>query len=96
MPDYKDRTIELTPQRQEDETWCCAYRIIEFSATSWKFHKGRSYGDFESREEAAKAALEEAKRIIDALEPGMPRPRLKSSAVFRHYENRIRRFFAWS
>ncbi len=94
MPDYKERTIEVTPQRQGDETWCCAYRIIEFSPTCWRFQKGKSYGG--SREVAARAALEEAKRIIDTLEPLAPRPWPKLSTVFQNYENRIRRFLAWS
>ena len=96
MSDYKGRTIELTPQRQGTETWCCAYRILEFSSTCWKFHTGKSYGHFGSREEAVTAALEEAKRIIDALEPVVHRPRSDAWSVLQHYEDRLRRFFAWS
>lgn len=96
MPDYKHRTIKLTPQRHGDESWSCAYRIIEIRSTGWRFHKGCSYGSFESREEAASAALEEAKRIVDALESLAHRPWSKPGTVFRNYEERIRRFLAWS
>lgn len=95
MPDYKHRTIKLTPKRHGDETWGCSYRIIEFSPTGWRFHKGYSYG-FGSREEAATASLEEAKRIIDSLEPLAHRPQSMPSEVFRNYEDKIRRFLAWS
>ncbi|CUS34472.1 hypothetical protein COMA2_170023 [Candidatus Nitrospira nitrificans] len=96
MPDYKHRTIKLAPKKQGDETWGCAYRIIETSSSGWRFHKGYSYGSFGSRQEAATAALVEAKRIVDALEPLTHRPWPKPSAVLRNYENRIRRFLAWS
>ena len=96
MPDYKHRTIKLTPTLLGDETWGCAYRIIETSSIGWRFHKGYSNGSFESREEAEKAALEEAKQIVDALESIVHRPLSKPSTVFRNYGNRIRRFLAWS
>lgn len=96
MPDYAQRTIKLTPKRHGDKTWSCAYRIIEISSTGWRFHKGHSYGNFGSREEAETAGLKEAKRIVDALEPLMHRPWAKPSTVFRNYEDRIRKFLAWS
>ena len=67
MPDYKHRRIELTPIRHTDGTWHCPYRIIEFRQTCWRYHKGCTDGSFASREEAATAALEEAKRIVDSL-----------------------------
>lgn len=69
MPSYKHRTIKLTPKRHDDETWSCAYRIIDISSSGWRFHKGHSYGSFASREQAATAALEDAKRIVDTY-PG--------------------------
>lgn len=69
MPDYKQRRIELTPRKHSDGTWHCPYRIIEFRQTCWRFHEGCADGFFSSREEAAMAALEEAKRIVDSLEP---------------------------
>ena len=69
MPDYKHRRIELTPRKQSDGTWHCPYRIIEFRQTCWRFHKGCAEGCFASREEATTVALEEAKRIVDLLEP---------------------------
>lgn len=96
MPDYKQRTIRLTPTQHGDETWGCTYRIIEISSTGWRFHKGYSYGSLGSREEAATAALEEAKRIVDALEPLAHRPWSNLSSVVRNYEGRIRKFLAWS
>lgn len=71
MPDYKKRKIKLAPGQRANGTWQCLYRIIEIRSTCWKFHKGLSNGSFGSREEAAAAALQEAKRIIDSLElPG--------------------------
>jgi len=72
MPDFKHRTIKLTPKRNGDETWSCAYRIIDISSTGWRFPKGHSYGSFGSREQAATAALEETKRIVD-IYPGKTR-----------------------
>ena len=72
MPDYKKRRIELSPKRQADGIWHCPYTIIEFRQTCWAYHKGCSDGDFASRNEAATAALEEAKRIVDSLEPSAP------------------------
>lgn len=69
MPDYKKRRIELTPRRQADGTWHCPYRIIEFRQTCWGYYKGCTDGRFASREEAAAAALEDARRIVDSLEP---------------------------
>lgn len=69
MPDYKHRKIELIPRRQDDGTWRCPYRIIEFRTTCWGYHKGCPDGIFASREAAAAAALKEAKRIVDTLEP---------------------------
>jgi hypothetical protein len=65
---YKHRKIELTPRRHDDGTWNCPYRVIEFTSTSWVFYKGCAEGRFASRGEAAVAALEEAKRSIDARE----------------------------
>lgn len=96
MPDYKHRTIELTPKRHGDATWSCAYRIIDISSTGWRFHKGHSYGCCGSREEAATTALEEAKGIVDTLEPLPHRPWPTLTTVLGNYENRLRRFFAWS
>ena len=95
MPDYKQRTIKLIPKRRGDETWGCAYRVIDISSTGWRFHKGYSYG-FASREKAAMAALEEAKRIIEALEPLAHHPWPTPRTVLRNYENRIRKFLVWS
>lgn len=69
MPDYKYRKIELTPRRLPDGTWHCPYRIIEFRQTCWGYHTGCPDDCFSSREEAAATALEEAKRIVDSLEP---------------------------
>ena len=96
MPDYKHRTIRLTPKQHGDETWGCTYRIIEIGSTGWRFHKGYSYDSCGSREEAATAALEEAKRIVDALEPVAHRPWLNPTTILRNYDDRIRKFLAWS
>lgn len=78
MPDYKRRKIELTPRRERDGTWRCPYRVIEFRQTCWGYRKGCLDGSFASREEAAAAALEEAKRVVDSLEPHVPLSELRS------------------
>lgn len=96
MPDYKRRKIELTPRRQGDGTWCCPYRIIEFRPTSWGYQTGNPDGIFASREAAATAALEKAKRIVDALEHPEHGPRAKPKAIFGPYSTKISRLFAWS
>ena len=82
MPVYKHRTIKLTPKRQADQTWSCAYRIIDINSTGWMFHKGHSYSSFGSREAAEMAGLEEAKGIIDARRSLVHRPRPKVSTAF--------------
>ena len=91
MPDYKERRIELTPKRQADGIWHCPYTIIEFRQTCWAYHKGCSNGDFSSRHEAATAALEEAKRIVDSLEPSAPGSLLGSRMVRGMSGSRMRR-----
>ncbi|MGC4097068.1 MAG: hypothetical protein QM706_08130 [Nitrospira sp.] len=96
MPDYKRRKIELTPRRQGDGTWCCPYRIIEFRPTSWGYQTGSPDGIFASREAAAAAALEKAKRIVDELEHPGHGSRVESKALFGSYRNRISRLFARS
>lgn len=94
MPDYKQRKIELTPKRYEDGTWHCLYRIIEFRATCWGYHKGSPRGIFASRDAAAAAALAEAKRIVDSLEPPPQGPPSIPGTVLRTYEHTVRRLFA--
>ena len=94
MPDYKQRKIELTPKRYEDGTWHCLYRIIEFRATCWGYHKGSPRGIFASRDAAAAAALAEAKHIVDSLEPPAQGPRSIPGMVLRTYEHTVRRLFA--
>ena len=37
MPDYKQRTIKLIPERYDDESWGCMYRVIDISSTGWRF-----------------------------------------------------------
>ena len=69
MPDYKQRRIEVSPRRQADWTWQFSYIIIEFRPTCWAYHEGGPDGCFASRQEATTAALEEAGRIVDSLEP---------------------------
>ena len=69
MPEYKQRRIELIPRRHANGTWQCPYTIIEFRPTCWAYHNGCPEGSFPSRHEAAMAALKEAKRLVDALEP---------------------------
>lgn len=91
MPDYKHRKIELTPKRQADGTWQCPYRIIEFSSTCWRFHKGCPEGSFASREEAAAAALKEAKRIVDSLELSAQASLYESGSIGRIYKNSLSR-----
>jgi hypothetical protein len=91
MPDYKKRRIELIPKRRTDWTWQCPYTIIEFRPTCWAYHKGCPDGGFTSRQEAATAALEEAKRIVDSLEPLSQAPLSGSGVVLRAYWNRMRR-----
>lgn len=81
MTDYKQRKIELMPKRCDDGTWHSPYRIIEFRATCWGYHQGAPRGVFASRESAAAAALEEAKRIVDSLEPPPKNAWSGSSAI---------------
>ena len=91
MPDYKHRRIELTPRRQADGTWHCPYRIIEFRSTCWRYYKGCTDGSFPSREGAAAAALQEAKRIVDSLEPSVQVPLSEPGSVIEAYGNGMRR-----
>jgi hypothetical protein len=91
MPDYKHRKIELTPRRHKDGTWNCPYRVIEFRPTSWAYHKGCAEGRFASREEAAAAALDEAKRIIDALEAPAYHSCARPDMGVRNYGTRIKK-----
>jgi hypothetical protein len=65
---YKQRTIELTPKRDADGTWCCPYRIFDFRPTRWGYHKGCPEGTFASRHAAAAVSLKEAKRFVDSLD----------------------------
>lgn len=96
MPDYKQRKIELTPRRYDDGTWYCPYRIIEFRRTCWGYHKGVPHGIFVSREAAAAAALEEAKRVVDTLEPLEQSSQFKYSTVLGRYGKRVQKLFARS
>lgn len=91
MPNYKKRRIELIPNRRTDWTWQCSYIIIEFRPTCWAYHKGCSDKSFASHQEAATAALEEAKGIVDSLEPLSQAPLSGSVLVLGIYWNRIRR-----
>jgi len=91
MPNYKRRMIELTPRRQADGTWHCPYRIIECRQTSWAYHKGCLDGRFASREEAAAAALQEAKYFVDLLEASTQVPRSESGLHGEAHRNRMSR-----
>ena len=91
MPDYKKRRIELIPKRRTDGTWQCPYTIIEFRPTCWAYHKGCPDGTFTSRQEAATAALEEAKRIVDSLETLYQATLSGSGMVLGTYWNGMRR-----
>ena len=91
MPDYKHRTIELTPRRQADGTWHCSYRVIEFRPTSWGYHSGCVNDGFTSRKEAEAAALDVAKRIVDSLEPSMQLPHSELTSLGRVFGNRMSR-----
>lgn len=96
MPVYKQRRIELTPKEEATGTWRCAYRVIEFRPTSWGYCEGHSDSLFASREAAAAAALEQAKRIVDSLEFRPHNPGSKRSTVLGMCEKSIRRLFAFS
>lgn len=69
MPDYKNRKIKLAPKKRANGLWQCSYTIIEFRPTCWAYQKGCPDGSFTSRQESATVALEEAKWIVDSLEP---------------------------
>ncbi len=69
MPDYKNRKIKLAPKKRANGLWQCSYTIIEFRPTGWAYQKGCPDGSFTSRQESATVALEEAKWIVDSLEP---------------------------
>ena len=94
MPDYKNRKIELIPRRRDDGTWYCPYRIIEFRTTCWGFHKGTTLAKFESRDAAAAAGLEDAKRVVDALESPEQHSQTQSSTVLGRYGKKMQRLFA--
>lgn len=96
MPNYKQRRIELLPKRQDDGTWQCPYRIIEFRQTCWGYYNGCPDGVFLSREAARGAAFDEAKRIVDSLESPMQTPRTTRSTRLGTYENRIIKLFSGS
>jgi len=91
MLDYKHRKIELSPRRQADGTWHCQYRIIEFRQVCWGYHNGRTSGVFPSREEATAAALEEAKHIVDSLEPPAQFPLSQPASMIGTYGDRVRK-----
>lgn len=91
MPDYKHRRINLAPKRQEDGTWRCPYTIIEFRPTCWAYRKGCPDALFPSHEEAEAAALEEAKRIVDALDPHAPLPLSNPPLIGGRYGLSMRR-----
>jgi hypothetical protein len=91
MPYYKHRKIELTPRRQADGTWHCPYRIIEFRQTCWAYYQGCPHGSFASREDAAAAALQEAKRIVDSLEPRAQGARFEPGSIGGMNTNRTNR-----
>ncbi|MDI3461895.1 MAG: hypothetical protein OJF50_000716 [Nitrospira sp.] len=91
--DYKQRKIEVTPQRQADGTWKCSYRIIEFHATCWRFCTGALEGCFASREMAVAAAVTEAKRIVDRYTRAS---KSDTGSVLGTYGKTIRRLFAWA
>lgn len=93
MPHYKQRSIELLPRRDDDGTWQCPYRIIEFRTTCWGYYKGCPDGVFSSREAASEVALDEAKRIVDSLEFPVSAQRSPGSIRLRTYGNRIVRLF---
>lgn len=90
MPDYKTRKIKLAPERRANGLWQCPYMIIEFRPTCWAYRKGCPEGSFASRQEAATAALEEAKRLVDSLEPPPRVPLASPGAGLATYGNRMR------
>ena len=90
MPDYKHRKIKLAPERRANGLWRCPYMIIEFTPTCWAYRKGCPEGSFLSRQEAATAALEEAKRLVDSLEPPPRVPLAGLGMGLATYGNRMR------
>ena len=70
MSDVTKRWIELRRREQQvDGTWSCHYVIFEFGTRAWRCKKGCTDGTFRTPEEAASAALTQAQRIIDSLQP---------------------------
>lgn len=70
MPDYTKRWIELRRREQlANGNWSCHYVIFEFGARKWRCKKGCADGTFRTPEEAEDAALTQAQRIIDSLQP---------------------------
>jgi hypothetical protein len=90
---YKQRTIELTPKRDDDGTWDCPYHILDFRATCWGHQKGTTRGGFPSRHTAVAAALAEAKRIIDTFPPPAPNTPSRLPLSFETYADKVRRLF---
>lgn len=91
MLNYKHRKIQLTPKRHADGTWHCPYRIIEFRQTCWAYHQGCPDGSFASRDEAATAALHEAKRIVDLLGCPAQGSSVEPGLIGRMYRNSMNR-----
>ncbi len=74
MPDYTKRWIELRRREQQaDGSWGCRYVIFECGSRGWRCKKGSADGTFKTPEEAAAAALTQAQRIIDSLQPSASR-----------------------
>ena len=88
MLTYKQRTIELTPKRDEDGAWRCPYRICEFRPTCWGYHKGCPEETFMPHHAAAAVSRKEAKRFIDSLAiPIKTRPTTRRSLLLLRLQN---------
>ncbi len=69
MSNYTQHWIELRHREQRaDGTWNCHYVIFEFGTREWRLKKGCVEGSFGTPEEAAAAALIQARQIIDSLQ----------------------------
>lgn len=64
--EYKGSTVSLLVGQADDGTWRCRYVHIQFSLIDSVYLSKYPDGSFISLQEAEAAALQKAKRLIDA------------------------------
>lgn len=67
--EYKGRTISLFVSQADNGTWRCRNVFIQFSPIKSACVSSYPAGSFATQQEAKAAALQKAKRLIDAEDP---------------------------